>query len=117
VRYKGNTWLCDLGDIPEGGSKSLGDDTTDSFFAVRQGNEVHVYQNRCPHAGMPLNWMPDRFLTRDKSRIICTAHGAQFDIATGNCLAGPCNGGGLTKIAVYIRDGALWRRDYPTTRK
>lgn len=99
--------LCSVEDIPEGGSKSLGDDTTSSFFAVRQGADVYVYKNRCPHAGMPLNWMPDRFLTKDKSRIICSAHGALFEISSGACIAGPCRGVPLTRIATKIEGGEV----------
>lgn len=99
--------LCSVEDIPDGGSKSLGDDTTDSLFAVRQGHRVYVYRNRCPHAGMPLNWMPDRFLTRDKTQIICSAHGALFDIANGACIAGPCRGTPLTQIAIRVENGEV----------
>jgi len=99
--------LCLVEDIPDGGSKSLGDDTTSSLFAVRQGCQVYVYRNRCPHAGMPLNWMPDRFLTKDKSQIICSAHGALFDITSGACLAGPCAGIPLTSIAIRIANGEV----------
>ncbi len=45
-------------------------------FIVRQGNEIYAYQNYCVHAGHPLNWKPDSFLTPDGSQIICASHGA-----------------------------------------
>ena len=49
-----------------------------AFFLVRQGNEVFGYVNQCPHAGHQLNWMPDRFLTREGDLILCNSHGARF---------------------------------------
>jgi nitrite reductase/ring-hydroxylating ferredoxin subunit len=56
------------------------------------------------------NWMPDRFLSRDRSQIICATHGALFDIATGYCTAGPCQGQHLTAKIVDIRDDQVWLR-------
>ncbi len=100
--------LCTLADIPDPGSKSLGDDSTDALFAVRQGDEVRVYRNRCPHAGMPLNWMPDRFLDRDKERILCTVHGARFRIEDGECVSGPCPGEHLEAVPATVQDGVVW---------
>ena len=102
------TLLCALADIPDGGAKAFGDDTASSLFAVRRGDQVHVYQNRCPHAHTPLNWMPDRFLNRDRSQIICATHGALFDIDTGYCTAGPCQGQHLTAKTVTVQDGQVW---------
>jgi nitrite reductase/ring-hydroxylating ferredoxin subunit len=74
-------------------------------FLVRRGDEVYAYQNVCPHAGRQLNWGPDRFLTKDQSMIMCAAHGAIFDIASGECAAGPCVGDALTRMAVRVVDG------------
>ena len=100
--------LCALDDIADGGCKGFGDGTTSSLFAVRRGEEVFVYRNCCPHAGAPLNWMPDRFLNREKTHIICSAHGALFDIASGQCVAGPCPGQFLSALPVTIRHGQVW---------
>lgn len=77
-------------------------------FVVRQGDEVFAYQNFCMHAGHPLNWSPNRFLTKDKQAIICASHGAVFDIRSGNCVAGPASGRALRKIAAEIRDGVVY---------
>ena len=103
--------LCRIDDIPEGGSKGFGDGTTDSVFAVKKDGEVYVYRNRCPHAGAPLNWMSHRFLDRDRGNIICSAHGALFDIPTGRCVAGPCPDQFLTAVTFEIRDGVVWLTD------
>lgn len=77
-------------------------------FIVRQGSEVFAYQNICAHVGHPLNWSPDSFLTKDKSAIICSAHGAMFDIRTGHCFAGPGSGGALKKLDIRIHDTTVY---------
>ena len=102
------TRLCALDEIPDGNCKEFSDDGAPSIFAVREGDAVHVYRNRCPHAGFPLNWMPDRFLNRDKTHIICTAHGALFQISSGYCIAGPCTGQYLPRLQSEVRDGVVW---------
>lgn len=77
-------------------------------FVVRQGDKVFAYQNFCVHVGHQLNWMPDGFLTKDKSSIICASHGAQYEIATGLCFRGPCMGKSLRKVDVVVRDGVIY---------
>ena len=77
-------------------------------FVVRQGRAIFAYQNFCAHAGHPLNWKPDCFLTKDKSAIICASHGALYDIASGGCFAGPCKGKSLRIVEVSVRDGVIY---------
>lgn len=77
-------------------------------FVVRQGDAAYAYQNVCAHVGHPLNWVPDSFLTKDNSAIICASHGALYDIASGSCFAGPCVGKGLQSIKIELRDGMIY---------
>jgi len=76
-------------------------------FVVRQGDNVVAYQNFCVHVGHPLNWQPDQFLTEDGKHIICSSHGATYNIEDGVCIAGPCPGKAHRKVAVEIRDGEI----------
>lgn len=76
-------------------------------FVVRKGDAVFAYVNRCPHAGHPLDWQPDRFLTPDNSLIACASHGALFEMTTGACVAGPCMGRGLQRIEVKLENGCV----------
>lgn len=76
-------------------------------MAIRQGEQVFVYINSCPHIGAPLDWHPGQFLTRDKKAIQCTAHGAMFRIEDGECFFGPCVGQGLEPVTVAVLDGAV----------
>ena len=77
-------------------------------FVVRQGDEAFAYQNFCVHAGHPLNWKPDSFLTKDKDAIICASHGAMYRIDSGECFAGPCRGKSLRTVQLEIRDGVIY---------
>lgn len=77
-------------------------------FVVRQGDKVYAYQNFCVHVGHPLNWMPNSFLTKDRTAIICASHGAQYEIDTGLCFRGPCTGKSLRRLAVEVRDGVIY---------
>lgn len=77
-------------------------------FVVRRGDDVFAYQNFCVHVGHPLNWMPDSFLTRDRSAIICASHGAVYEIDTGLCVKGPCAGKSLHQVAVEVDDGVIF---------
>ena len=77
-------------------------------FVVRQGDAVYAYQNVCAHVGHPLNWAPNSFLTKDRSAIICSSHGAVFEIDSGLCVAGPCLGKSLRSVDAEVRDGVVY---------
>jgi len=102
-----------LAEIDDPGCRefSIGDgDWPFRGFAVRQGDEVFAYQNFCAHAGHPLNWKPDSFLTKDNAAIICASHGAMYDIHSGKCIAGPAGGRELRSVEVNVRDGVIYVR-------
>lgn len=74
-------------------------------FVVRKGNAIRAYQNRCPHAGHPLDLKPGQFLTPDHSLLVCSSHGALFEIDTGYCVDGPCAGESLLSIPIELVGG------------
>jgi nitrite reductase/ring-hydroxylating ferredoxin subunit len=82
-----------------------------SGFVVRKGNTIRAYLNRCPHAGHPLDLKPDQFLAPDHSLIVCSSHGALFEIDTGYCLDGPCAGESLVSIPVELVSGHVLLAD------
>ena len=101
--------LCRVDDLPDGAARGLlreGND--DQVFAVRQGFEVFVWRNDCPHNHRPLEYRQDQFLSADGQHIVCYAHGAHFEIRTGYCFAGPCEGRSLVPVATHIIDGVVW---------
>ncbi len=99
--------LCQLDDIPVPGSKGVTLGERHGVFVVRDWTGVHAYHNACPHIGVPLDWVPDQFLTRDKNLILCAMHGALFRVHDGYCIGGPCLGARLTPVAVAVADGVV----------
>ena len=106
----GQRALCRVEDIPDGTGKGFsavpGGFT--GLMAIRQDTAVFVYVNSCPHIGTPLDWTPDRFLSADGSTIVCATHGAEFRIADGMCIKGPCRGDRLEPVPTEIRDGTVY---------
>ena len=94
--------LCRADEIADGharGFDPLGRGR-DLLFAVRRGDELHLWRDDCPHApGAPMAWRKDAYLSGDGRHIVCYGHGARFDIASGLCLSGPCAGQSLTPVA------------------
>ena len=77
-------------------------------FAVRSGDTVHGYVDRCPHMGLPLAQQLDAYLTGDRALIQCSWHGALFRIDDGACVGGPCTGAALTPWPLEVREGAIF---------
>jgi nitrite reductase/ring-hydroxylating ferredoxin subunit len=97
--------LCSLADLEATGSKGFAVGEGDwplRGFLVKTSKGVAAYVNYCPHAGHPLNFKVDRFLTPDRNLILCASHGALFTRDEGRCIAGPCPGASLTPVPVQI---------------
>ncbi|MEM9103567.1 MAG: Rieske 2Fe-2S domain-containing protein [Pseudomonadota bacterium] len=103
--------VCLLTDICDGQGKAFSLNDNTSFFIVRQGLEAFAYINRCPHAGVELQWQADQFMSLDGSQIQCALHGALFNIQNGLCTWGPCQGRQLQPFPISIRDGWIIRED------
>ncbi len=105
------TALCELSDIPNGGSAGFVTELgarRAAVFAVRQGDTVFVYENSCPHIGSPLDNMTGSFLNDDETHIECGTHGALFQIDDGVCIAGPCAGDVLSAVMSEVRNGKVF---------
>ncbi|MBH3384615.1 MULTISPECIES: Rieske (2Fe-2S) protein [Pseudomonas] len=100
--------LCRLDELVEGQSRGFDplQRGKDSLFALRHAGVFYLYRNSCPHLDVPLHYRKDRFLSADGSRVICYAHGAQFEPDTGLCVFGPCLGERL--VAVPWRERGGW---------
>lgn len=80
-------------------------------FVVRSGSLVHAYANHCPHAGFPLDTVPGRFFAPGTSLLLCGMHGALFDMASGQCVSGPCSGLSLRPLSVRVERGYVLLAD------
>jgi nitrite reductase/ring-hydroxylating ferredoxin subunit len=97
--------LCHLDALPDGHSRGFDPEATgrDTVFVVRQGLRLHAWRNACPHIdGAPMAWRKDAYLNAERRRIVCNAHGAQFEIDTGLCTLGPCLGQRLTPVPLIL---------------
>lgn len=103
--------LCDVDDLPDRSSRGFDPARTgrDTLFVVRVGTTLHGWHDRCPHEGdTPLPYRRHGYLNRAGTRIVCFAHGAQFDIGSGQCLSGPCIGQFLARVPLNVRaDGQV----------
>ncbi len=99
--------LCTLAELPEGSARGFALPQT-HLLAVRDRSGVHVYLNRCPHLGVPLQWHDDRFLDEGGAFIRCASHGALFERDTGLCIQGPCRGDRLWQIDCHVEDDAVF---------
>lgn len=97
--------LCKLEDLADGASRGFDPCGAgqDSLLLVRQGAQVYAYRDLCPHYGdTPLPWRRHAYLDAARRHIVCAAHGALFEIATGACVRGPCLGQSLSALAVSV---------------
>ncbi len=101
------TRLCHCDDIESQGARGF-DLAEQALFVVRRFDRFYIYRNRCPHLGLRLEWMPNRFLDSDNELIQCATHGALFIIESGECVAGPCQGATLQALDFEIKDGWIY---------
>ena len=97
--------LCRLEELVQGRSRGFDPQSVgrDTMFVVRTPHGLHGWRNACPHInGAPMAWRKDAYLNAAADRIVCFAHGAQFDIETGLCLSGPCLGQRLTPVPLLV---------------
>ncbi|ACE85002.1 Rieske (2Fe-2S) protein [Cellvibrio japonicus] len=108
------TVLCALADIPAGGCRGFSEQR---LFAVRSsaGDRVFIYNNQCPHLGIPLEWVEHQFLDPSGSMIQCANHAALFVIDSGQCVSGPCAGQKLTAIPCRIEGNNILIRRVVST--
>ena len=93
-------------DIPEGGARGF-ELRGRRVLGVKERGRIHLYLNRCPHLGIPLEWAPHEFLDADGALIRCANHGALFAKDSGECIAGPCRGEYLWSISHRLEDGRI----------
>ena len=102
--------LCNISDIDDGDSAAFTIDVGGKpkmVLAVRKDDNVFVYLNSCPHTGGPLDIRAGKFLTKEKKHILCSTHGALFNIENGFCVFGPCKSSFLEAMPVTVQDGKV----------
>ena len=109
----GEVALCALEELADPGSTVLtlrhADDSLSRVMLLRKGGKVYAYEDVCPHIPLPLEQLGGKVLASDGRRIFCANHGALFEIDTGRCVKGLCEGKALTPFAVALKDGVVIR--------
>jgi nitrite reductase/ring-hydroxylating ferredoxin subunit len=100
--------VCELNDIPENQACSFPYNEHYSLLVYRQDNKTYGYINSCPHAGVPLEWSRNHFMSKDGLSLQCGTHGAQFDPTSGHCFSGPCKGAHLHKVDIVLKKGVVY---------
>ena len=104
------TRLCSADEIPDGGATKLlfsDGDLRFEMFIQRRGTDLFAYKNSCPHARLPLDFRPGKFLDFEKTHLYCVNHGAHFRLEDGFCVRGPCKGKYLHAVDIRIDGDAI----------
>lgn len=80
-------------------------------FIIRYEEQALAYLNACAHVGLKLNGNKNEFFDRSGKSLMCQAHGAVYDAATGKCKDGPCQGYGLIPLAIREEKNLIYYED------
>jgi nitrite reductase/ring-hydroxylating ferredoxin subunit len=73
-------------------------------LVVKENNKYFAYENICQHLPITLDLNGDNFFSHDKKYLQCHMHGAMYEIRTGLCIAGPCEGAKLVALELVEED-------------
>ncbi len=81
-------------------------------FVINFHGEFHAYINRCRHIPIAMDWVDNHFFAEGGRYLMCQTHGALYQPATGECLAGPAGSCGkfLYRVALEIERGIIYAR-------
>jgi nitrite reductase/ring-hydroxylating ferredoxin subunit len=108
--------ICAARSIARGAAKSFslsrikesGEARPFPIVVIRTATDDFVgYVNACPHQGIWLNFGAGEFFNSDGTFLKCGRHGAEFEINTGVCVEGACQGKSLEPLALTVIDGEV----------
>ncbi len=96
-------------EIPEREARAFDTDDGRTIFITQRDGSYYAYNNLCPHLQTELEFLENQFLDRDGEYIECSTHGALFNVESGECISGPCQGDFLEKIKIDVHsDGGIY---------
>ncbi|MBQ0714517.1 Rieske (2Fe-2S) protein [Paraperlucidibaca wandonensis] len=98
--------LCANADLVENEARAFRSPAGEVIVVNRDG-QTYAYQNSCPHLGINLEFNPDEFMDSENYFLICSNHGALFQVEDGLCVSGPCQGESLLSVPIQIQDGFI----------
>lgn len=110
-RPKAGVVLATLDSLPPGAARVVDFAHGEARFSLilAHGPEgVVAYENRCPHAGLPMERPDGAVVVQDGAYLVCSAHGASFHITDGAHVGGPCPARArLAAIAIVVDAGVI----------
>jgi nitrite reductase/ring-hydroxylating ferredoxin subunit len=97
-------------DIPESGIRRFQfqhHGKTCEGIVVRRLGAYFAYLNECRHVPVSLDLSGGDFFSHDRQNLECSSHGALYEIETGLCIAGPCQGDRLVALDVQEEEKRL----------
>ena len=76
-------------------------------LVVKKNGRYFAYHNLCKHLPVTLDLNDGAFFTHDKSHLQCHMHGAMYEVETGFCVAGPCQGARLSTLIIAEEENQL----------
>ena len=95
------TPLCPINDLPDNATLALCV-AGQPILLVNDGGTIHAIANECNHAFMPLEGGRVR-----NGWIACPAHGARFDLASGEALGPPAREA-IATFPAWVEDGMIY---------
>lgn len=77
------------------------------IIITRKANQFFGFENACPHQGTRLDVRLGQLMDEEENFLECGQHQAKFDLDTGHCFIGPCQGKALTAVPLVIDDGDI----------
>lgn len=98
--------LCALNELEENVGRSFRSPAGEVILVLRDA-QVYAWQNTCPHLGINLEFNVDEFMDCEQHYLLCSNHGALFQVEDGRCVAGPCQGESLLSVPISIVSGQI----------
>lgn len=103
--------ICDLHSLDELSCREFtvpGANGVNDAFLIFVNQQCFAYENSCPHTGVNLNWQKEQFFSVDGLFLQCCMHGALFELETGFCVRGPCQGQKLKPVNIVNENGSVY---------
>lgn len=98
--------ICRTSDLIENEARAFRTPVGEVIVIYRDGQH-YAYQNSCPHLGINLEFNPDEFMDCEQHYLLCSNHGALFNVEDGLCVSGPCQGQSLLAVAIRIHQNDI----------
>ncbi len=81
-------------------------------FVINFRGEFYAYVNRCRHIPIAMDWVDNHFFDEGGRYLMCQTHGALYQPASGECLAGPAGACGkyLFRVPLEVERGLIYAR-------